>query len=132
MSFKLLTNILPLEIVKTIHEYHDRYKLSMNNVIKQIEKLNKDMDEYWNFEEMLNCMTEKEENNRSKLGLPFRMDWPLPNKRCFRFWNKTEIDTTDELSTTLDYNDLDSYSSEESDVQPRSWYNGWDSDWDFR
>tara|TARA_Y100000992_G_C21131687_1_gene426898 strand:- start:79 stop:459 length:381 start_codon:yes stop_codon:yes gene_type:complete len=103
MSFKLLTNILPLEIVKTIHEYHDRYKLSMNNVIKQIEKLNKDMDEYWNFDEMLYYMTENEENYRLKLGLPMSMDWPLPKKRCFRFWNEVQIPTLGEVTQPRDH-----------------------------
>lgn len=87
MSFRSMNNVLPKEIVTNIYEYDNTYILRMNNVNKQIQKLNKDMDEYWNFEEMLNCMTEKEENNRLKLGLPIRMDWPLPNKRCFRFWN---------------------------------------------
>ena len=74
----------------------------MNNVIKQIQKLNKDMDEYWNFEEMINCMTEKEENNRLKLGLPIRMDWPLPNKRCFRFWNP-QTPTLGEVTQARDH-----------------------------
>tara|TARA_Y100000992_G_C21161135_1_gene441151 strand:- start:130 stop:531 length:402 start_codon:yes stop_codon:yes gene_type:complete len=133
MSFKLLTNELPIEIVKLIHEYDNTYSLLMKNVINEIDKLNKDVEEYWYVDEYLYYMSDEEEIYRLKLGLSVSpLDWPLPNKRCFRFWNKTEIDTTDELSTTLDYNDLDSYSSEESDVQPRSWYNGWDSDWDFR
>tara|TARA_B100000424_G_scaffold269354_1_gene266118 strand:+ start:1811 stop:2206 length:396 start_codon:yes stop_codon:yes gene_type:complete len=98
MSFKLLTNILPLEIVKIIHEYHDTYKLSMNNVIKQIEQLNNAVDEYWKFDEMLYYMTEQEENNRLKLGLPITMDWPLPEKKCFRFWNTETIPTLEEVT----------------------------------
>jgi len=69
MSFKLLNNVLPLEIVKTIHEYHDTYKLKMNNVIIEIEKLNKDLEEYWYMDEILYYMTENEELNRLNLGL---------------------------------------------------------------
>lgn len=88
MSFKLLTNILPIEIVKIIYEYDDTYVLTMNNAIKQIEKLNKDIKEYWDMDKMLYYMTEQEENYRLKLGLPIMVsDWPLPEKRCFRFWN---------------------------------------------
>ena len=102
MSFKLLTNILPLEIVKTIHEYHDTYKLTMNNVVKDIEKLNKDIDEYWDFDAMLYYMTEQEENNRLKLGLPISMDWPLPEKRCFRFWNRSLMPTLQEITQPRD------------------------------
>ena len=51
MSFKILNNLLPLEIVKTIHEYDNTYILNMNNVIKQIDKLNKDIEEYWHIDE---------------------------------------------------------------------------------
>jgi hypothetical protein len=114
MSFKLLTNILPLEIVKTIHEYHDRYKLSMNNVIKQIEKLNKDLEEYWYMDEIMYYMTEREENNRLELGLRVSpLDWPLPERKCFRFWNEVQIPTLDEVTQPRDhwwlyqYNEMD-------------------------
>lgn len=87
MSFKLLNNVLPLEIVKTIHDYHDTYILNMNNVIKQIEQLNKDVEEYWIMDEIMYYMTENEERYRLKLGLPISVgDYPLPNKRCFIFW----------------------------------------------
>ncbi len=89
MSFKLLTKILPIEIVETIHEYHDTYILNMNNVIKQIEKLNKDVEEYWYMDEIMYYMTEREENNRLELGLRVSpLDWPLPKKRCFIYWNE--------------------------------------------
>ena len=38
--------------------------------------------------EMLYYMTEQEENYRLKLGLPIMVDdYPLPEKRCFKFWN---------------------------------------------
>ena len=40
----------------------------MNNVIKQIKKFNKEIEEYWNMDEMLYYMTEQEENYRLKLG----------------------------------------------------------------
>jgi len=104
MSFKLLTKILPIEIVETIHEYDDTYILNMNNVIKQIEKLNKELDEYWHIDEMLSYMTEQEEMNRVKLGLPFSMDYPLPEKKCFRFWNTSalEIPTLEEVTDPRD------------------------------
>lgn len=102
MSFKLLTNILPLEIVKIIHEYHDTYKLSMNNVIKQIEKLNNAVDEYWYMDEIMYYMTEREENNRLKLGLPISMDWPLPEKKCFRYWSTSAMPTLEEVTHPRD------------------------------
>ena len=94
MSFKLLTKILPIEIVETIHEYHDTYILNMNNVIKQIEKLNKDVEEYWYMDEIMYYMTEREENNRLELGLRVcPLDWPLPEKKCFRYWDTEETPT---------------------------------------
>lgn len=103
MSFKLLNSVLPLELVKTIHEYHDTYILNMNNVIKQIEKLNKDLEEYWYIDEMLYYMTENEENNRLKLGLRVSpLDWPLPNKRCFRYWNTEATPTLQEVTRPRD------------------------------
>jgi hypothetical protein len=102
MSFKLLTKILPIEIVEMIHEYDDTYKLKMNNVIKQIENLNNAVDEYWYFDEMLYYMTEQEENNRLKLGLPISMDWPLSEKKCFRFWNTSTIPTLEEVTRPRD------------------------------
>ncbi len=88
MYFKDLTGLLPIEIVKEICDYDDRYKLIMKDVIMQIEKLNKEVEEYWNLDETLYYMTENEERYRLKLGLPISpMKWPLPKKRCFRFWN---------------------------------------------
>ena len=103
MSFKLLTNILPLEIVKTIHEYHDTYKLTMNNVVKEIEQLNNAVDEYWDFDEMLYYMTEREEIRRLELGLRVSpLDWPLPEKRCFRFWNTLHYPTLEEVTPPRD------------------------------
>ena len=102
MSFKLLTKILPIEIVITIHEYHDTYILNMNNVIKQIEKLNKDVEEYWYMDEIMYYMTEQEENNRLKLGLRVSpLDWPLPKKRCFIYWNE-ETPTLSEVTHPRD------------------------------
>jgi hypothetical protein len=102
MSFKLLTKILPIEIVETIHEYDDTYILNMNKVIKQIEKLNKDLEEYWHIDEMLYYMTEEEEMNRLRLGLPIGMDWPLPENKCFRFWNTSEMSTLEEVTAPRD------------------------------
>ena len=88
MTFKLLTNILPIEMVQTIYEYHDTYKLTMNNVINQIEKLNKDVEEYWHMDEIMYYMTEREEIRRLELGLRVSpLDWPLPEKKCFIYWN---------------------------------------------
>jgi len=88
MSFKLLNNILPLEIVKTIYEYHDAYILNMKNVIKQIENLNNAVEEYWIMDEKFYYMTEREERYRFKIGLPINVgEWPLPEKKCFRYWN---------------------------------------------
>ncbi len=104
MSFKLLTKILPIEIVITIHEYHDTYILNMNNVIKQIEKLNKDVEEYWYMDEIMYYMTEQEENNRLKLGLRVSpLDWPLPEKKCFRFWNIEETSILQEITNPRDH-----------------------------
>ena len=82
MSFKLLNNVLPLEIVKTIHEYHDTYILNMNNVIKQIENLNNAVEEYWHMDEIMYYMTEREEIRRLELGLRVSpLDWSLPEKK---------------------------------------------------
>ena len=91
MYFKLLNNVLPLEIVKTICEYHDTYKLTMNDVIKQIEQLNNAIEEYWHMDEIMYYMTENEENNRLELGLRVSpLDWPLPEKKCFSFWSHAQ------------------------------------------
>jgi hypothetical protein len=43
MYFKLLNNLLPIELVKEISTYDNTYMLKMKNVIKQIDKLNKDI-----------------------------------------------------------------------------------------
>jgi|TARA_B100001287_G_scaffold270997_1_gene270609 hypothetical protein len=51
MFFKTLTQVFPVEIVNEICDYDDTYKLRMNNVINQIKKLNKDIEEFWNTEE---------------------------------------------------------------------------------
>lgn len=92
MYYKLLSNSLPIEIVAKICEYDNTYKLRMNNVIKQIEKLNKDVEEYWHIDEYLYYMTEEEERYRLKLGLRISpLDWPLPEKRCFIFWNTEQL-----------------------------------------
>ena len=99
MFFKTLAQVLPLEIVNEIYDYDDTYKLSMKNVIKQIDKLNKDIEEYWDMDEILYYMTENEELHRLKLGLRVSpLDWPLPKKKCFRFWN-TEATPTLEVLT---------------------------------
>ena len=91
MNFKLLNNVLPLEIVKEIYEYHDTYKLTMKNVIKQIEKLNNAIEEYWHMDEIMYYMTENEERYRLKLGLPISVgEWPLPKKKCFSFWSHAQ------------------------------------------
>ena len=103
MSFKLLNNVLPLEIVKTIHEYDDTYILNMKNVIKQIEKLNKDVEEYWKMDEIMYYMTERDEINRLELGLRVSpLDWPLPQKRCFRFWNTEKPYTLQDITNPRD------------------------------
>lgn len=39
MNYILLNKSLPIEIVNEICDYDDTYKLRMNNVIKEIEKL---------------------------------------------------------------------------------------------
>ena len=103
MSFKLLNNVLPLEIVKKIHEYDNTYVLKMKNVIKQIEKLNKDVEEYWHIDECLYYMTEEEESYRLKLGLRVSpLDWPLPEKKCFRYWDTEETSTLLEITNPRD------------------------------
>ena len=102
MFLKTLTQVFPVEIVNEICDYDDTYKVIMKNVINQIQKLNKDIEEYWNFDEMLYYMTEQEENNRIKLGLPISMEWPLPPKKCFRFWTKSETPTLQEVTDPRD------------------------------
>ena len=103
MSFKLLNNVLPLEIVRKIHEYDNTYVLKMNTVIKQIEKLNKDVEEYWHMDEIMYYMTEREEIRRLELGLRVSpLDWPLPEKNCFRFWNTEETSTLQEITNPRD------------------------------
>ena len=102
MYFKNLCQKIPIDIVKGICMYDNTYVLRMKNVINEIEKLNKDIDEYWDFDAMLYYMTEKEENYRLKLGLPISMEWPLPNKRCFRFWNTSEMPTLEEVTLPRD------------------------------
>ena len=102
MSFKLLNNLLPLEIVKTIHEYDNTYTLRMKNVINQIDKLKNDVDEYWHVDECLYYMTEEEESYRLKLGLRVTpLDWPLPEKKCFRYWNREWIEETSTQSQMI-------------------------------
>lgn len=88
MNNKVLRNSLPIEIINKIYEYDNTYVLRMNNVIKEIEKLKKAIDEYWYMGELLYYMPVQEELYRRRLGLPTgSLDWSLPNKRCFRFWN---------------------------------------------
>ena len=82
MFFKTLTQAFPIEIANEICDYDDTYKLRMNNVINQIKKLNKDVEEYWDMDEILYYMTENEERYRLKIGLPISIDWPLPDKKC--------------------------------------------------
>ena len=71
----------------------------MKNVIKQIDKLNKDIEEYWYIIECLYYMTDEEEINRLKLGLRVSpLDWPLPEKKCFRFWDTQSTPTIEEIT----------------------------------
>ena len=63
-----------------------------------IDKLKNDVDEYWHVDECLYYMTEEEEIYRSKLGLRVSpLDWPLPEKKCFRYWNADETPTQSQL-----------------------------------
>lgn len=88
MTFKLLNNVLPIEIVKNIYEYDNTYILNMNNVIKQIENLNNALEEYWRMDEFYYYMTQEQESYRLKMRLPISVgEYPLPNKKCFRCWN---------------------------------------------
>jgi hypothetical protein len=104
MYFKLLNTVFPLDIVNKISDYDDTYKLKMNKVIKQIEKLNKDVEEYWHMDEIMYYMTENEELNRLKLGLRVSpLDWPLPEKKCFRFWNIEEPTWVHEVTRARDH-----------------------------
>tara|TARA_B100000927_G_scaffold287362_1_gene280136 strand:- start:195 stop:539 length:345 start_codon:yes stop_codon:yes gene_type:complete len=104
MYFKDLTGVLPIEIVKEICDYDDRYKLMMKNVIKQIEKINKELEEYWHIDECLYYMTEEEESYRLKRGLRVSpLIWPLPKKRCFRYWNNLGIPTLAEVTPPRDH-----------------------------
>jgi hypothetical protein len=99
MFFKTLTQVLPIEIANEICDYDNTYKLRMNNVINQIKKINKAVEEYWDMDEILYYMTENEELHRLNLGLRVSpLDWPLPDKKCFRFWN-TEATPTLEVLT---------------------------------
>ena len=104
MFFKTLAQVLPLEIVNEIYDYDDTYKLSMKNVINQIDKLNKDIEEYWYMDEILYYMTENEELHRLKLGLRVSpLDWPLPKKKCFRFWNTQSNPTLADVTEPRDH-----------------------------
>ena len=106
MYFKDLTGVLPIDIVKEICDYDDRYKLIMKDVIMQIEKLNKEVEEYWHMDEIMYYMTENEELRRLKLGLPISVgECPLPKKRCFRIWNRIamEIPTLAEVTRPRDH-----------------------------
>lgn len=103
MHFKVLTRVLPIEIVKEICSYDDTYILRMKTVINQIEKLNKDIEEYWDMDEILYNMSDEQEIYRLKLGLRVSpLDWPLPEKRCFRFWNTTSMPTLEEVTRPRD------------------------------
>ncbi len=103
MYFKALTGELPLNIVKKICDYDNTYKLIMKNVIKEIDKLNKEVEEYWYMDERLYYMTDNEERYRLKIGLPItNIEWPLPGKRCFRFWNTESIPTLEEVTPPRD------------------------------
>ena len=104
MYFKLLNNLLPIELVKEISTYDNTYVLKMKNVIKQIDKLNKDIEEYWHIDECLYYMTEEQEIYRLKLGLRVSpLDWPLPEKKCFRFWDTSAIPTLEEVTPPRDH-----------------------------
>ena len=75
----------------------------MKKVILEIEKLNKDIVEYWHMDEIMYYMTDNEERYRLKLGLPISAGkWPLPQKRCFRFWNTETIPTLQEVTRPRD------------------------------
>jgi hypothetical protein len=75
----------------------------MKNVIKQIDKLNKDVEEYWYMDEIMYYMSEREEINRLELGLRVSpLDWPLPEKKCFRFWNTEETYTLQDITNPRD------------------------------
>tara|TARA_B100000902_G_C26784665_1_gene656796 strand:- start:11 stop:382 length:372 start_codon:yes stop_codon:yes gene_type:complete len=103
MYFKILSDEFPIEIVKKICDYDDTYKLRMKKVILEIEKLNKDIEEYWHMDEIMYYMTENEERYRLKLGLRISpLDWPLPQKRCFRFWDTEETSTLQEVTRPRD------------------------------
>ena len=104
MYFKDLTGLLPIEIVKEICDYDDRYKSRMNNVIMQIKKINEEVDKYWNLDETLYYMTENEELRRLKLELPISPgECPLPKKRCFRYWNTIGIPRLAEVTRPRDH-----------------------------
>ena len=78
------------------------YKLQ--HLIDIANKLNKDVEEYWYMDEIMYYMTEREENNRLQLGLRVSpLDWPLPEKRCFRFWNTEEPTWVHEVTQARDH-----------------------------
>ena len=121
MYFKLLNNLLPIELVKEISTYDNTYVLKMKNVIKQIDKLNKDIEEYWHIDECLYYMTEEEEIYRLKLGLRVSpLDWPLPEKKCFRFWNTSAIPTLEEVTPPRDHWMFYQYDGFKSFIYPTS------------
>ena len=103
MYFKYLTGEIPINIVKKVCEYDNTYKLRMKNVINDINRLNKTVEEYWYMDECLYYMTDNEERYRLKIGLPItNIDYPLPKKRCFRFWNTRKIPTLEEVTPPRD------------------------------
>ena len=104
MYFKILSGEFPIEIVKKICDYDDTYKLRMKKVILEIEKLNKDIEEYWHMDEIMYYMTEREEMRRLELGLRVSpLDWPLPEKKCFSFWDTEATCTLQEVTRPRDH-----------------------------
>lgn len=55
-------------------------------------------------DEILYYMTEEEELYRLKLGLRIcPLDWPLPSKKCFKFWNTYTTPTLAEVTPPRDH-----------------------------
>lgn len=46
MSYKVLNSILPIEIVRHVSEYDNTSKVNMNNVIKELDNYNLNIEKY--------------------------------------------------------------------------------------
>jgi hypothetical protein len=72
ISYKLLYNTLPTDVVNHIASFNNTSKLNMNNVIKEINHYIDKVREYWEHDEFF--------SNEERCGLSIEeLDWPYPS-----------------------------------------------------